>query len=392
MPSAPRPHRVRGRRRAVRGVIGCLAALALLAASLSRGAEAASAPGDGSSEARAAAVTAGTQLSLTSKVSLLGGLLGTDTITGPLTNAVVTPLANALLALPNTITTNLANALVGVGFAARSTDGQQQRPASGFPTCGMRGWDSTNCFGPLLPAVAAPPAVILATGATQGYATGDATGYVAGARVANPNLTLLGFPLGDLGVIESTASCKSTASSCSATQAINDGSLLQGKLALSFAQGGGLIAKINGVTVPAAGQTITVAGFSVNVKVDGNLATLTVTLGLSQLLAAAGLSDLLSAASGLGVLTDDGTAATMTIKLGPGAVTQSSPASAWGLAVTADLTVAVKLKLLSLLGISLASVSITSGTTPASLVDLKLAYTAATAGSLQPGWIPPALV
>lgn len=370
--------------------------LGVLTADTTPQAGAAAAPGDGSSRSQAAAVTRGAGLTLASRVSFLGiGLL--DTVTAPFLNQVATPIVNGLAALPNAVTAGLADGLVGAGLVANSGDTQQPRPSDGtYPRCDERGWDASTCYGPVTPDVTVPgstlpagavPSVTVSSGTVQGYATADADGFVGAARTARPTTTILGFPLGDLGVATSTASCKQTAASCTATQTLTGASLAAGGVSLSLASGGLLQATTGGMSVGSSAVPVAVPNFpGTTVALNGNLATITANLTVTQLLAALGLPSLLTSFTG-GLVTDDGSAIKLVMKVGPGAVSQSSPVSAWGLDVSVDITVALKLRVAGLV-----SASITSTSTPPSLVGLKLAYSSATAGNPLPGWIAPAVI
>ena len=367
-----------------------VAALALLTASLP-GTAASSASGAGSSHSAAAAVSSTTSgLTVTSS----GTLVGIDVT--KLTTNLINPLVNGLTALPTTLVNNLITSLTASGLSADNPASQQQRPSSGtFPTCGQQGWTSSDCYGPLTPSISAAPVITLSTGATQGYATGDSQGYIAAARTADPTLNLLGLSIGDLGVMDSQAKCST--STCSATQNLSGGSLLSGAVTYTVADGT-LAAKVNGVSLAGGSKSITWGGLATTVTVNGNLLTLSITLGLTQILTALGLPSLLTSVLsilGLGGLSDAGTSATLTVKIGPGTtVNAGASAAAWGLDVSADLSaVALKLKGLSLLGLlNLGTVTIGASGTAPDLFDLKLAYSSATLGSLPAGWVPPGVI
>ncbi len=367
-----------------------VAALALLTASLP-GTAASSTTGAGSSHSAAATVNSATSgLTVTSS----GTLVGIDLT--KLTTNLINPLVNGLTALPTSLVNSLVTGLTASGLSADNPASQQQRPASGtFPTCGHQGWTSADCYGPLTPSISAAPVLVLSTGATQGYATGDSQGYIAAARSADPNVTLLGLNIGDLGVMDSQAKCST--STCTATQNLSGGSLLSGAVTYTVADGT-LAAKVNGVTLAGGSKSITFGGLATTVTVNGNLLTLQITLGLTQLLNALGLPSLLTSVLGilgLGGLSDVGTSATLTVKIGPGkTVNASTNASAWGLDVSADLSaVAIKIKGLSLLGLlNLGTITIAASGTAPDLFDLKLAYSAATLGSLPAGWVPPGVI
>ena len=333
--------------------------------------------GAGSANSRAAQSTSGSVTTHTTNSGLAGGLISL------LTTNLVTPLAN----LPSTITSGLANGITDSGYSATSPTNSRPRPSGtyNFPTCGQHGWTNPgDCYGPSVPSVSTT-AVALSVGSTQGYATGDSVGYIAATQASDPTLSLLGISIGDLGVAQSSAQC--TTSTCSTDQVLSNGSLFSGALTYTIANGN-IVAKVGGVTV---GSTQVVVTSAVKAKVSGNLLTLTITLTTDQVLAAVGQT-LNSLGTLLGdKLTSTSTTSTLTVTIGPGAVTGSgsSTASSWGLDVNASLNADVKLNVATLLGISLGSVEITA---TGSLVDLKLAYSSATAGSLPAEWVPPALI
>lgn len=377
----PRPHlatRTAGRRRGASTLLTTLAALVvLLAGSLSASgpaARAGSAPGTGSAAARAAQVDAGT-MTVTSSLTALGGLINLT----PLASTVTSALVNPLLQLPGRLTTALADGLTGAGLSATNGTTQQPRPTSGYPTCGQRGWTSTNCYGPVVPGVSVPSLVTLGTGAVQGYATGDKSGWAAASRTANLQLALLGTALGDLGVTDAGATCTTT--TCAATQALTGGSLFGGALSVGIANGTTL-AKIGATTVGAVPVNV-VPG--VTASLNQNLLTLTIDLTLTQLLSAIGTT--LSALGTLlgGTVSDNGTTASLVVTLGPGTKVSDGGgmSSAWGLNVGIGLVAAIKLRIPLVV-----SIGVTVGGTQPSLAALKLAYATTSAGATLPGFVP----
>ena len=353
----------------------------------------------GSASSAAAEVDTGSTLTTTSSVKLLGAIsLNT------LTTNVVTPLLNALTALPQSLINTLTTALVtGTGLQATNPSTTQNRPAAGtFPVCGQQGWvastaSATNdCYTLTSPTTATSSLVNLSLNAAQGYATGDTQGYIGAAHVAAPSLTLLGIALGNLGVVESTASCSSASPSvCAATQAITqNASLLGGAVTLSLANGTSVVT-VNGTPL-LSGHTVTVAGLT-TATLNGNLLSLKIGLNLTQLLGILGLPNLLTVLGALGVITDNGTQATLTVTLGPGnTIAAGTSAESWGLQVGVDLTTDIKLAVALLL--PLATIEVTAGGTGADpvnkpdLVNLKLAHSAAQAGATAPTWVPPGLI
>lgn len=360
-------------------VAGCVLAGGLLAASTPTGSALTS--GSGSATSQAAQSSAGT-ISTPVVTAKLLGIINLGEV-AKLTTNLATPLIN----LPGTLVTALANGITGSGLSATNPSTAQGRPSStySFPTCGQQGWTTPgDCYGPTVSGVSTS-AIALTVGATQGYATGDTAGYVAAAETADPNLTLLGINIGDLGVIDSSAAC-SSASVCAPDQKLSGGSLFGGALTYSIANGK-VVAKVGSVTVGTTPVTVTSA---VKATVSAtNLLTLSITVSTTQLLG--GLGDTLATLGTLlgGTLVDAGTTATLSVTIGPGnTTTAGASATAWGLDVNASLTADVKFNL-TVLGLGLLNLETTAS---GQLIDLKLAYSNATAGSLLPSWIPPGLI
>ncbi|GAB2482261.1 hypothetical protein [Jatrophihabitans fulvus] len=378
--SPPRPHLAAPplRHRSRVGFGALAVAAAVIAGSLTPtapDARAGSAPGQGSASARAAQATTGSITVVTS-----GGLL--SSLVAPVNSALAVPLTQ----LPGRLSAALAAGLTGAGLQASSGTTRQPRPTSGYPTCGQRGWSATNCYGPLVPAVSAPPLAVLGTGTVQGYATGDGAGWVAASRAANLQLQLLGITLGDLGVADARATCTTT--TCTADRSLTGGSLFGGALTVSVANGSTL-AKVGNTVV---GSTALPVVPGVTATLNQNLLTVKIDLGLTQLLTLLGTT--LSALGSLlgGTTTDTGTTATLVVTLGPGAVVSNNggQSSAWGLAVGVGLTASLNLGVSGLLGLlgGLTSVGVTVGGTQPNLASLQLAYATATAGGLAPGYVP----
>jgi hypothetical protein len=367
-----------------------VAAVTVVAASGPGPAASAPAPGAGLAHSAAAQVNPSAGIATSTSVTVLGAIKA-----DLLTTNLVDPLVNAAAALPNSMVAGLSAGLIGAGLQADNPANGQPRPSAGqYPTCGQQGWTAGDCYGPLVPTVSAGSLLALGTGTVQGFATGDSHGYLAAAHAADVQLSLLGVPLGDLGVIDSTASCTNPpAPVCTPTQALSGGSLLAGALRVSIASGQ-LVATLNGASIPAAGRTITLAGLSITVALTGNLLTLKIALSLDQLLGLLGLPNLLSALGALGVVSDNGTSAALTVTLGPGntASTGSTTAS-WGLQLGLDLSATVALKV-NLFIVKLATISVGIGAkTPApDLVDLRLAFSTAGSGTPLAGWVPPGLI
>lgn len=338
-----------------------------------------------------------------------GGLLGTvlsllglnniTQVTSALTNNVANPLVAQLAALPQGIISNLTAGLIGANLSATSPAVQQPRPPAGtFPTCGSGGWTTSDCYGPLVPAVSGAPVITLATGLAQGYATGDSAGYVAAAKTVDPVLALLGIPIGDLGTITASAACGNLPNAnCTGTQTVSGISLLGGAITATVADGAFTTIKVNGLSLPATGKTITALGLNVGIKLNGNLLSLSISVGTDKLLSALGTSlSALTSALGLGLnLGDTGTSATLTLNIGPSSppTAGATSATAYGLAVTASLQADIKLGVsiaVPLVGtVNVAGVEVTAGSTtgPPNLLDLDLGYAAVTAGALPAAWI-----
>ncbi|MBE7189290.1 hypothetical protein [Jatrophihabitans endophyticus] len=369
-----------------RRLLGAGTTLAVVAGLLSAGASSpatadVSGMAQGSSLSAVAHADVGS-LSITPKVTLLG--IGLSGLLGSVTSNL-TPL---LQALPGALTTALNTALTGTGTSVTNPAQSQPRPASGYPTCGQAGWDSSDCYGPLLPTVSAPSLVTVSTGAAQGYATGDQQGYIAAAQVADPNVSLLGVSLGDLGVSSSTASCDTTPT-CTASHTLSGGSLFNGGLTYSIASGN-LLAKVGNITVPTT--PIAVGNTGITASLGGNLLTLTIPLPLTQLLGALGTT--LTALGPLlgGGTTDANSSLSLVVTIGPGQVTTgtANQSSAWGVDIGVGLTGSIGLNVGGLANVSIA---LTTGTAnQPDLTDLKLAYSQAVGGSLLPDFVPPGLI
>lgn len=336
----------------------------------------------GSAESRAAATDGGSGVSTKVTTSGIASLLSS------LTNTIVNPLLTSVGTLPTTLVTAVSSGLTGAGLVANSPSQSQPRPAAGtYPTCGQQGWDSSDCYGPTVPTVSSS-LLTLGTGTLQGYATGDSDGYIGAAHAGNLTLGLAGVSLGNLGIVDSSASCGT--STCATTQKLTGGSLLAGHLTLAIANGT-TVAQVDGASIPPAGTSVTVAGTSVSVSLSGNLLTLGVQLTVSQLFSALGLSSLISVLSGLASATST---VTVSLTIGPGATTVASgSATAWGLGIGLNLTGDLTLTLLGgLAGVDVNLGGSTPNLTTPNLLSLDLAYSSASAGALPAQWVPPALI
>jgi hypothetical protein len=225
----------------------------------------------------------------------------------------------------------------------------------------------------------------LTVGTAQGYATGDSDGYVAATGTAQSDLSLLGVDLGDLGAVQASADCDAS-STCTAEQKLSAGSLFGGALTYSLANGN-VVAQVGAVSV---GSTPVIVTSGVQAQVTAtNLLKLTISLSTSQLLGA--LGDTLGSLGGPlgGTLTDNGTSGTLTVTIGPGnTTTTGSSAKAWGIDVKVTLSADVKFNL-SVLGLGVVKLEVSAN---GQLLDFKLAYSEADAGSLPAEWVPPALI
>ena len=142
-------------------------------------------PGSATSKAAQADIGAGLALAPNSVTLLpdpniqaaltLLGLGGVTSLTNSLTSGIVTPLVNALTALPSSILNSLVTSITNAGLRADSPTSQQPRPTDGsYPTCGQQGWTSGSggdCYSGL-PALGTPGLLSVSTGLAQGYATG----------------------------------------------------------------------------------------------------------------------------------------------------------------------------------------------------------------------------
>jgi hypothetical protein len=340
---------------------------------------------NGSSYSTAAKSTPGTGIA---PVTTTTGLLS---FLSPVISGVVNPLTAALTALPSTLLTDVAAGLTGSGLQATNPGIAQTAPSAGtYPaSCASGGWNSSDCYGPTIPTVSAAPLLALTSGATQGFATGDSTGYTARAKIADPNLTVLGLNIGDLGLVEASSFCSTSA--CTSTQALSNLSLLGGAVQAKIASGnlfqvsvaGGAYVTVSGLSTKSG----TGGGLPYTVSANGNLLKVQIGLSLTQLLTGLGLGNLLSTVSGL---ADAGSTASLTLVIGPGTAPVTGSTQTWGLEVGVDLSASISLSLLGLAGVTIAVPTGISGANYGDLLDLKLAYTNAYSGALLATtvWIP----
>jgi hypothetical protein len=354
--------------------------------------------------AATAATGEGSAYSAAAKVSPTGSLApqvtgtGLLQLLGPVLSGVVNPLTNALGALPGQLLAGVADGLTGAGLRATNPAARQPAPQSGYPaSCSTGGWTASDCYGPILPSIGLPPLLALSTGVVQGFATGDTTGYTARAHVANPDLSVLGIQLGNLGVIDAQSHCGPD--SCTTAAQLTGASLLGGLVTANLADDSDLLAVSVGGTPLVTGSSVVVPAGSlpaglhgVTATLDGNLLELTIGLSLTGLLDGLGLGDLLAGVAGL---ADGGSSIALTLTVGPGSQPADGSTEAWGLAVGVDLAASISLSLLGLAGVTVTISSGISGSSYGNLLDLELAYTNAFSGDLPgltPQWIPPGLI
>jgi hypothetical protein len=380
------------------GVVG----LSLLAASATT--SGATTAGTGTSYS--AAASAGTVGSITptvkvcplSLLNILGscttGVLGTvNGLLGSLLTPV-TSIVSSIQAIPSSV----VSALVGSGLSASQPTVQLTRPspqndATGvpnFPTCGQRGWDASgagDCYTGLPVTIPTSALIGLNVTGVAGYATDDGTGYVGAAEAAGVKLSLLGSSLGNLGTVWSQAQCANNPSTpnCSAANSTLNASILpsstypSGALTVKIANSTApQVLSINGAQLSGTNNTVIVPGVgTVKVAVTNQLLTLTVSLSTSQ------LTSLLPTVAGLSSLVSD--SGTVTIGIGPGTTSTTSGATASGLTISADVSLAVKL---SVLGVATVDITAGSGIASPDLLNLNVAYSSATAGTAAASWIP----
>lgn len=299
----------------------------------------------------------------------LGGLL--DFLT-PVLNQVVNPLTSNLNSLSDDFVSDLAAGLTGVSFAADSSSSAGSMSGD-YPSCSSPGWSDGNCFGPLLPAVAAPPLVTVTTGTLQGYAGTDDTGAKAQSRAADLGLNVLGLQLGTLGAANASASC-TAAGDCTASSTLTGLNLLGGKV-LARTGSTGLEVSLNGSAyAPLAtysGVTSVTAGLvSATAQSAGNMLQLRIGITLSQLLSALGIGASLDDLN----TADAGTSVSLILTIGAGSVTTGGTATAYGLRIGLGLDAAVSL---SVLGLVSANVNVAAGAN--ALVTVDLGYVSAKA-------------
>lgn len=355
-------------------------------------------PGAGYSYASAAKVSPGGGLTATVEAT---GLLG---FLSPVLSGVVNPLASTLTGLPNRLVAGVAQGLTTAGLDATSSSSAHGAPSVGFPACGAGPWTVSNCFAMPLN-IGAAPLVSIGTNTTHGYATGDASGYTARSQVAHPVISLLGIPIGDLGLLDARASCPADGDPCTTAQSVSGEpapqgiSLLGGLVTASAADSSGALSVTVAEQSLADGfsKTITtgINQFGLNmvqVALDRNLLTVRLGIGVSQLLAGLGLGGLLAGVAGL---TTHGSNAFLTVTLGPGSSVDGATSSqAWGLDVGIDLSATIALGV-GLLGATISIPSGIDGTRNGNLLNLKLAYADAYSGTApgqQRQWVPPGLI
>jgi hypothetical protein len=344
-------------------------------------------PALGTSYATAAKVTPGGGITTTVTTGgAVGGLL--DFLT-PVLEGLIDPLTSQLLSLPGTVVNDLSSGLSGAGLSANSPSSPLSPPSSGYPDCSSSGWSSDTCFGPLVPNISAAPLLTLGTGTLQGYAAADSSGAYGKARTAGIVLSLLGLPLGTLGVAESSSRCL-TGHDCTSGGTLTGLSLLGGAIAAQTGSDGGLQVSVGGgALLPAsslsAPVTVNAAGLTASVQSAANgTLQVSVGLGLSSLLSALGIGSL-DALNG----TDAGSTIALTLTIGSGASASSTSSSAWGLEIGLGIQADIAI---SVLGIVSVGLSIDSDSGTGNLADLQLAYSAATPpDNVNPSGAPPAL-
>jgi hypothetical protein len=324
----------------------------------------------GTSYSAAAKVTPGAGLAPTiSTGGAIGGLLD---FLSPVLNQVVTPLASGLTSLPSTLVSSLVSGLLGAGYVANSPSSAQPPPSSGYPDCGSNGWNSSDCYGPLVPSISVPPLLTLGTGTLQGYAAADSTGSYAAAGTADPALSLLGVSVGDLGVSSSTSQCLSPSRVCSSSSALTSVSLLGNTVAvkstssgLQVSLGGGSFVALSALTA----TTVTGAGVTAHLQAQGAALRIGIDLSLGQLLSALGIANTLDS---LGA-TDNGSTISLNLVIGNGSTSTTDVTKAWGLELSAGLAVNVALSVLGLVSVNLSAPDSSTG----NLFDIQFAYSAA---------------
>jgi hypothetical protein len=361
----------------------------------------------GTGTSYSAAASAGTVTAITPSVKVcplsLLGILGTCTTgvlgtVNSLLGSLLTPVTN-LVSDIQAIPSSVVAALVGAGLSASQPATQLSRPSpeydsSGtpnFPTCGRAGWDANgggDCYTGL--PVTIPTSALIGVNVTgvAGYATDDSSGYVGAAEAAGVKLSLLGGSLGTVGTVWSHAQCSNSPSTpnCSAANSTLNGTFLpsaaypNGALNIKVAGSGApQVLSINGAALTGTNNSVIVPGVGkVTVAINNQLLTLSIALSTSQ------LTSLLPTTAGLSSLVSD--SATVTIGIGPGSTSTTTGATASGLKISADVSLAVKL---SVLGLASVDVTTGAGITSPDLLNLSIAYSSATAGTAAASWIPP---
>jgi len=198
---------------------------------------------------------------------------GLASIVTNILNPVISGLTGASGAL-TTVTNTLNGVVTGVTgntLKADSTTSSTQvtRPATPPPNCGQAPWTKStgtavgNCYQVASQNISGGTSLGLTLNTVNGYATGDANGYIGWSSVSAVGLSVLsnlvGGSIGNLGVVSSTAQC-SNASVCSATESVSGGSLLGGKLTYNVPSttcgASTAVACLNGTPVTVGGLTI----------------------------------------------------------------------------------------------------------------------------------------
>jgi hypothetical protein len=293
--------------------------------------------------------------------------------------------------LTQQVNSTVSGAVVGLLNSSGNTADTTTGPSS-YPT------------GPLLN-VGVPGILALTLNGPSGSVSASSSAYAATSTFTDPQLSVLGISLADLGVANASVNCPTGSGDPSATVSLSVVSLFGGLVKAKLASGSNLLqVSLNGgayQSISGLSTTLANGGSTLSVRANGNFLQVSVTISLSTLLGSLGLGGLLGA---LGSAVDiSGTALTLALDIGPGntpPVAGATSATAWGLEVGADLSGTVSVSVLGLLGALGGSAVITipsgiSGTSAGNLLDLKLGYATCTKGTAAiPGsqWIPPGLI
>ncbi|SOD74769.1 hypothetical protein SAMN05892883_3960 [Jatrophihabitans sp. GAS493] len=306
----------------------------------------------------------------------------------PILNAVVNPLIQGVAAMPTEIVNAITNAILGKYKATTPTSSVSMPAGGAFPSCTSPGFSSVNCYNTGFSA-GVPNLISFSASGPVGFTTADATAYSAKAQSYSSSLSAFGFNLFSNAGPTSGVSCPvtGTAGSPAATWTMATTSLLGGLITTQTASSSSsapFSASMGGKTISTApvGGTLGDANgthFTATVTNQGLYVQLALNPG--QLTTSSGLGSSFFADQGTSPVT---AAIQLTIHIGPGGVTTTNSAEAWGLAIGLDLAFNFGFNIMGS-GLYISAPSGLSGTNFGNLLDLKYAYTNCGTGTALPG-------